>query len=77
MTFLIGELCQPIGDEMKKSEQKKLTKAEESKIKEAIEDRLDNLEDTVNDNLKSILEDIGLKDNQEALLYARELFYMG
>lgn len=56
---------------------KKLTQKDKSKIKEFINDRLDNLEDTVNNHLKSILEDIGLQNNEEALLYAREIFYQG
>jgi hypothetical protein len=56
---------------------KELTGLQKEKIEYAINEEMDNLEDNINDMLKGILIGIGLEDNQEALVFAREIFFKG
>ena len=62
---------------MRKNKIDRLTEKQKKNIEEAINDRIDGLEDGLNEMFEKILIDIGLGHNQEALLYAREIFYRG
>lgn len=56
---------------------KELTKKQKENIDGVICNRMDDLEDTINEAIKEVLADIGLKNNQDALVLAREIFFRG
>lgn len=56
---------------------KKLTGLVKENIEYMINSEIDSLEDNVNDMLKGILSQLGLENNQEALVFARKIFFKG
>ena len=57
----------------------KLTEFQKGDIEAVVCNNMDNLEDVINTNLKGLIEGIDskLSNNQDALIYAREIFFKG